>query len=110
MTAEALGVLNVGVNHVNSTPPGSRTEQVLKQYPGITDGIGCLKGVTVKLHIDSSVPPVARKHSRVPFHFRDKVAQEIDKLLKADIIEKVKGPTEWVSASSRLQSRKIQMR
>ena len=40
--------------------------------------------------------PVARKHSRVPFHLRDKVAAEIDKLIRADIIEKVTGPTEWV--------------
>ena len=55
------------------------------------------EGVQVKLHIDNSVPPVAQKHSQVPFHRREKVAKEIVKLEAADIIEKVFGPTEWVS-------------
>ena len=49
------------------------------------------------LYIDKTVPPVARKHSRVPLHKRKKVADEIARLEKADIIERVTGPTEWVS-------------
>lgn len=74
-----------------------KTAKLEEKFPGITDGIGKLKGEAVKLHIDSSVPPVARKHIRVPFHLRDKVAKEIERLEKAEIIEKVSGPTEWVS-------------
>jgi hypothetical protein len=49
------------------------------------------------LHIDKSVPPVARPHYRIPFHNRPKVEAELKKLLEADIIEKVNGPTEWMS-------------
>lgn len=56
-----------------------------------------MKGVKVKLHIDNSVPPVAQKHNHVPFHKQAKVAKEIAKLEAEDIIEKVSGPTEWVS-------------
>ena len=51
----------------------------------------------MKWHIDTFVPPVAQKHSRMPFHRRDKVAKKIVKLEAADIIEKMSGPTEWVS-------------
>ncbi|KAK2148215.1 hypothetical protein NP493_3264g00007 [Ridgeia piscesae] len=42
------------------------------------------KGVQVKWHIDTFVPPVAQKHSRMPFHRRDKVAKKIVKLEAAD--------------------------
>ena len=59
--------------------------------------ICCLYDVQVKLHIDYSLPPVPQKHSRVPFHRREKVAKEIAKLEAADTIEKGSGPTEWVS-------------
>ena len=90
-TSEALGVLRIGVNFVEST--------VLDSYPGITDGIGQLKDFEVKIHVDPSVTPVARKHSRIPFHLRSKVKEELDKLERQDIIEKVdsKDATEWVS-------------
>ncbi|XP_070174370.1 uncharacterized protein [Littorina saxatilis] len=82
-TSEALGVLHIGVNHVR------QDQDPLSQYPGICDGIGKLKHFEVALHIDKTVPPVARKHSRIPFHLRDKVAAELKKLETEDVIEKV---------------------
>jgi hypothetical protein len=88
-TAEALGILKIGVHHLQ--------HDILDRYPGIADGIGKLKDFEVPLHIDKSIPPVARKHSRIPFHLRDKVAAEIQRLEQQDVIEKVSGPTEWVS-------------
>ncbi|CAB4034315.1 Hypothetical predicted protein [Paramuricea clavata] len=61
-------------------------------------GIGKQRDTTVKLHIDETVKPVAQKQRRTPFHLRDKVANEIEKLLKEDVIEKVEDtPTPWVS-------------
>ena len=88
-TALALGVLNL-INHTTQT-------SILEKYPGITDGVGCLRNTQVALHIDKTVTPVARKHSRVPFHRRKKVENELNRLLAENIIEKVSGPTEWVS-------------
>ena len=93
VTSEALGIIKLGVNHVSA----NSSSDILSQYPTLTQGIGCLKDVEVMLYIDKTVPPVARKHSRVPFHKRKKVADEIARLEKADIIERVTGPTEWVS-------------
>ena len=73
-------------------------EQLCHQYSGIFNGIGKLKGVEVKLHIDQSVPPpVAQRARRIPFHMRKKVAKELDQLEQQGIIEKVDGPTPWVS-------------
>ena len=72
----------MGINHVSHEPSSP------DKCPGLCEGIGCLKDTEVMLHIEKSVPPVASKHSRSPFHMRDKVAREI---------EKVSGPAEWVS-------------
>ena len=94
-TAERLGLLRVGVRHVTSSD--EYRHKVVDRFPKLWDGIGSLKGVQVKLHIDTSVPPVAVRHNRVPFHQQQKGAKEIAKLEAADVIEKVSGPTEWVS-------------
>ena len=59
--------------------------------------IGKMKDVTVSLSIDPEITPVAMKHRRIPFHLREKVEQEIQRLLEADVIEMVDEPTEWVS-------------
>lgn len=95
-TAEALNILHIGppdvVNHIQQD-----IDIILHEFPGIANGIGRFKGQEVMIHIDKSVPPVARKHIRTPFHLRAKVAQEIEKLTTEGIIEKVTGPTEWVS-------------
>jgi hypothetical protein len=41
--------------------------------------------------------PVTQPHRRIPFHLRKKVEDELKRLEKLDIIEKVDGPTPWVS-------------
>ena len=93
-TARDLGILDIQVNQVNDT----LTHEVLcNQYPALFKGIGQLEGVKVKLHIDSSVPPVAQKARRIPFHLRKKVEQELSNLEQQNIIERVEGPTPWVS-------------
>ena len=93
-TALDLGILNMQINHVKNT---LAYEQLLKQYPALFNGIGKLKGVEVKLHIDSAVSPVAQKARRIPFHIRKKVEQELNNLEQQGIIEKVNGPIPWVS-------------
>ncbi|XP_021346166.1 uncharacterized protein LOC110445714 [Mizuhopecten yessoensis] len=68
------------------------------EFPELFRGTGKLNNRRAKLHINSAVPPVAQRHRRTSFHLRDKVKNEIDKLLAEDIIEKVEGvPTPWVS-------------
>ena len=89
-TAETLGVLTINVNHI-------REDDILNEFPRLCRGIGKLQNVQVKLHVDPSVPPIARKHSRIPFHLRGKVEKELRQLEEEDVIEKVEGPTEWMS-------------
>ena len=56
-----------------------------------------MKDTKVKLHIDSNVQPVKQAHRRVPFHVRKQVEDEINNLEQQGIIERVVGPTPWVS-------------
>ena len=87
-TAEELGLVII-CNNIKD--PSAK-------YPNLFKGIGKLKDTMVKIHIDETVQPVAQKCRRTPFHLRDKVEKEIQKLLDEDIIEKVGGePTPWVS-------------
>ena len=101
-TATDLGILRVGLaetlgtgacNTFDSTFVG----QLKAKYPNVFLGIGKLKGDQLKLHIDPSVTPVAQKMRRVPFSLKDKVTAKVNELLEKDIIEKVEGPTTWVS-------------
>ena len=93
-TAVALGILNIQLHHITSTPIH---EQLFRQYPALFEGIGQLKGVEVKLHIDTKVPPVAQKARCIPFNLRNKIEHELKILEEQHIIERVDGPTPWVS-------------
>ena len=96
-SAENLRVLNIDMAAFHVSASSTNTDMIEREFPGITKGIGKYVGGEITLHIDKTVPPVARKHSRVPFHLRKAVEQELAKLESEDVIERVSGPTEWVS-------------
>ena len=85
------------VRQTESTSPVTSVDSLIVEYDDLFHGIGKLKGVQVKLHIDDQVQPVAQKHHRVPFHLREKLDTELERLEKAGIIEKVETATDWVS-------------
>ena len=99
-TAKALGVLKLGpgVNAIQHTG-GNNSEQsnILHKYPNCCEGIGKLKDFQLKIPIDHEVEPVAQPMRRVPYHLRDKLSQKLDELVELDIVEKVNGPSSWVS-------------
>ena len=69
----------------------------MQQYPRLFQGIGKLKDVEIKLHIDKQVKPVAQPARRIPFHLRQQVEKQLKLLEQQGIIEQVEGPTPWVS-------------
>ena len=77
----------------------NEVEDIIQKYtPSVfSDKIGKMKGVSVTLSIDESVKPKAIRHRRIPFHLRNKVEKELERLLEADVIEEVNEPTGWVS-------------
>ncbi|XP_065064108.1 uncharacterized protein LOC135690472, partial [Rhopilema esculentum] len=96
-TAADLNLIQIRLNAVKtgqSTP--ATTENLEANYPKLFDGIGKLKDREIKLHIDSTVPPVAQPARRIPFHLRKKVSETLRDLEYQDIIEKVtKTSTPW---------------
>ena len=89
------------VNKVGESIPEKTTDRYSKlceEYSDIFEGIGKLKGVQVKLHIDETIQSVQNRHRRIPYHIREKVQEELEKLEQLDIIEEVVDvPTPWVS-------------
>ena len=50
-----------------------------------------------KISINDTIKPVAQSPRRIPFHVRKQVSAKLDELERLDIIEKISGPTPWVS-------------
>ena len=71
--------------------------EICDKHPQVFTGMGKMTGVKVKFHVDPDVKPVVQPHRRIPFHMRKRVEEEIKRLEELDIIEKVDGPTPWVS-------------
>jgi len=95
-TARDLGLVHINLNNITTTDVIT-LEQLTREYPKVFQGIGKLKNYEVKLHIDTTVVPVAQSARRIPFHLRKKVSAELKKLETQGIIEKVEGPTPWIS-------------
>lgn len=82
-TSLALGVLKIGlgVSNVGEEP---------QQMPKVKD-------VLVHIPIDDTVKPVAQPYRRIPIPLEEKVEKKVTELLQKDIIEKVEGPSDWIS-------------
>lgn len=96
-TADELGLIKI-IHSIGPTPMNlTVADKLVNSYPELFDGIGKLKDFQVTLHINPEIQPTCQPHRRVPFHVREKVEAELRKLEAEDIIEKVTGPTPWVS-------------
>ena len=90
-SAQKLGVLKMGLN-ANAI----KEADIFGRFDCF-DGLGKLKGYQAKIHVNPDVPPVAQHPRPIPFSMRPKLAAKLDELIKFDVIEKVEGPTSWVS-------------
>ena len=66
-------------------------DSLKEEFKSLFGGVGKVPNKMVKLHVDPDVIPRQQPHRRIPFHVRDAVEKELD------IIEKVDGPTPWIS-------------
>ena len=91
-TAKELELLrmddNQVVNHVS---------HITDKHPDLFRGVGKLIDYSVHLHVNPNVQPVAQSHRIIPFHQRKAVELDLKRLESEDIIERVVGPTPWVS-------------
>ena len=102
VSSKRLGILRIGSETSSETVCSNSVDtdiksELVSKYPKVFTGIGKLTGYKLKLHIDEKINPVAQKPRRTPFALRDKVTAEVEKLIEIDIVERVEGPTSWVS-------------
>ena len=89
-TATEFGILQ----NVNAV---SVEKNVFQRYPSLFTGLGKMKNVEVKLHIDGNVSPVHQTHRRISFYQCKSLETCVESLLQQDIIEPAVGPTLWLS-------------
>ena len=76
---------------------GSLLDEILAQHKEIfQEELGTMKGYSAKIHVDPSASPKFCKAHTIPYAFRIKVEEELDRLVKQRIIEPVQF-TDWAA-------------
>ena len=97
-TAISLGILKIGIPQESVNSVSDDRKAIIKQkFPKCFEGVGKLKDFQLKIPIDESVKPVIQPIRRIPFHLLEKLDRKLEELQQFDIIEKVEGPSLWVS-------------
>ena len=78
---------------VNSCVP----DYLQQQYTDCFGKIGCLKEKQ-KIVVDREVPPVTDPPSRIPMSLKMRLNEELDRMVKMEIITSIEEPTDWVSS------------
>ena len=93
--SQKLGLIAIASPLATEPKPG--LQHLVQEYEDLFTGLGKLKDYQVHLHIDESVQPSAQPHRRVPFHVRKQLEEQLEKDECNGVIERVEGPTPWVS-------------
>ena len=72
--------------------------KVESTYADVFQGLGKFPGVPYKLRLKPDAVPAKHRPRRVPVHLQDAFHEEIERLVKIDVLEKVTEPTEWVNS------------
>ena len=73
-------------------------EKVETTYADIFQGLGKFPGDPYKLRLKPDAVPAKHRPRKVPVHLQDTFHEEVERLVKIDVLEKVTEPTEWVNS------------
>ena len=72
-------------------------QDIQEKYADVFEGLGCIEGEQhIKIREDAQ--PVVHPPRKVPVALREKVKEELKRMEKLDVIEKVTEPRAWVSS------------
>ena len=81
------------VNFMNLVHTGVKSvDELMANFTDRFNGIKKMNYVQVKLHIDPSVKPFQQNIRGVPFHLKQQMEEELNRLEELDIIEKARVP------------------
>ena len=69
-------------------------QDILSQYSGCFEGIGCFPGDPYKFHLKPEHKPARHAPRKVPIHLEAAFKEEIESLVKLGILEEVKEHTD----------------
>ncbi|XP_052753936.1 uncharacterized protein K02A2.6-like [Galleria mellonella] len=85
-----INKIEIGKNDITEKQYKKNLEKLIDQYREIfSEEIGEIRNYTVKFSLKENVTPIFIKARPVPFALKEKVENEIDRLEKAGILEKV---------------------
>ena len=73
-------------------------QDILSQYSGCFEGIGCFPGDPYKFHLKPEHKPAQHAPRKVPIHLEAEFKEEMESLIKLGILEEVKKHTDWVDS------------
>ena len=99
-TSDSSTVRVVGSNNhsLSITDLPLTQEKVETTYADVFQGLGKFPGEPYKLRLKPDAVPAKHRPRRVPVHLQDAFHEEVERLVKIDVLEKVTEPTEWVNS------------
>ena len=79
------------------TPSLSTKESIIREYPEVFKGLGCMDG-DYHIVIDETVKPVIHPPRKVPYSILGKLQEKLSQLEKSGVVRKVDKPTPWVNS------------
>ena len=70
---------------------------IIELFPELFGGVGTIKDAIIKLNVDQSIIPVIQPPRKIPQAMVDPLKQEIDRMMKLDVIRKldINEATDW---------------
>ena len=73
-------------------------EQILQSYLDVFDGIGCFPGLPYHIQLDPDVTTKQTSCKPIPVHLKDAFKQQIDKMLKMEVLKPAIEATPWINS------------
>ena len=73
-------------------------EKVESTYTDVFQGLGKFPGEPYKLRLKPDAVPAKHRPRKVPVHLQEAFHEEVERLVKIDVLEPVTEPTEWVNS------------
>ena len=73
-------------------------EKVESTYADMFQGLGKFLGEPYKLRLKPDAVPAKHRPRKVPIHLQEAFHEEVEQLVKIDVLEPVTEPTEWVNS------------